>query len=135
MADLNEKHDPLAPWFFKDNPPRFAIRRTFKTTFLTSYRGMAFTGGGECELGEGQEITCFRWIDGRRPHGLFHPVDKESFEKRWVGKEESSHPQYLGCVIHLYEEQLNENCERVAAAQAEDSDQDYPHGDDQEKPG
>ena len=99
--------------FITENPPRYIVRSKFNAVFLTSYSGMAFTGGGKCELTEGEELICSQWINGSKPKGYFKTVDPAAFDKRWAKEEEWSHPQYLGSVIAVYNVQLDKYCERI----------------------
>jgi len=103
----------LAGFFKHETAPRFRVKSEFRSSFLTGFRAMPYTGGGSCLLSEGLILTCSRWIDGKSPRGFFTPEDLSSFNSRWVSEAEYNHPHYLGPSIIIDEYQLGEFCERV----------------------
>lgn len=112
-----QKPSQLPAGFYKpERAPRFQVKREFATSFLTSFRGMPYTGGGKCRLQKGQVFRCSRWIHGRTPKGFFSPEDRESFDWQWVPKDEYAHPDYLGPAILIKAEDLDMYCERMGKA-------------------
>jgi len=115
--------------WFTQNHPRFVVRNAFRAVFLTSLRGMPFTGGGQCDLPAGTVLLCTRWDIERKAHGFFTTLDPHAFESKWVSPEEAQHPQYMGFVIRLDKATLKANCEAVGgwARRLIDDEEAVPH--------